>query len=78
MKANLIAVLSAAASAALIGGCGPSDQREYREAGDTPRAAPATVTTPGAPADSTTGVARSSGRPGVAGDTISRSSKVSP
>jgi hypothetical protein len=48
------------------------DERAY----DTTRPNPVTPTL-SAPPDSTTGVARSSGRPGVAGDTISRSSKIS-
>jgi hypothetical protein len=48
------------------------DERAY----DTTRPSPMTPT-PSAPPDSTTGVARSSGRPGVAGDTVSRSSNVS-
>jgi len=48
------------------------DERVY----DTTRPSPVTPTQTVAP-DSTTGVARSSGRPGVAGDTVSRSSSVS-
>lgn len=48
------------------------EERTY----DTTRPAPATPTQT-VPPDSTTGVARSSGRPGVAGDTVSRSSDIS-
>jgi hypothetical protein len=70
-------VVATAALAVLVVGCGPSDERTFREAGDTPRAAPGTIPTQDAPPDSTTGVARSSGRPGVAGDTVSRSSNIS-
>jgi hypothetical protein len=66
------------AAAAAVASCNPaSDDRAFKEAGDTPRAAPAATPTQDAPPDSTTGVARSSGRPGVAGDTVSRSSKIS-
>jgi hypothetical protein len=68
--------LSLVAFTALLA-CGPSDDRAFKEAGDTPRASPAAIPTQDAPPDSTTGVARSSGRPGVAGDTISRSSNIS-
>ena len=61
-----------------LSGCGPSDERTYVEPGDTPRASPNATPTLDAPPDSTTGVARSSGQPGVAGDTVARSSKISP
>jgi hypothetical protein len=64
--------------AVVLGGCDPaSDDRAFKEGGDTPRASPAGIPTRDAPPDSTTGVARSSGRPGVAGDTVSRSSDIS-
>jgi hypothetical protein len=69
-------VVAFGVSAALCN-CGPGDERAFRDAGDTPRAAPAAVPTRDVPPDSTTGVARSSGRPGVAGDTVSRSSNIS-
>jgi hypothetical protein len=74
---TLTTALRAAAIATLLTGCGPGGDREFREAGDSPRAAPAALPTPGMPVDSTAGVARSSGRPGVAGDTVSRPSKIS-
>jgi hypothetical protein len=78
MKRFLTAASTACALAALFVACGPSDDaRAFREAGDTPRGAPASIPTQSAPPDSTTGVARSSGRPGVAGDTVSRSSNIS-
>ena len=63
----------AALTAAMLSSCNATgDERVY----DTTRPSPATPTL-SVPPDSTTGVARSSGRPGVAGDTISRSSKIS-
>jgi hypothetical protein len=65
--AALTVVLAIACSCNATG-----DERTY----DTTRPPPSTPT-PSAPPDSTTGVARSSGRPGVAGDTISRSSEIS-
>lgn len=59
----------------IVGGCNATgdEARNY----DTTPGVPATTPTQTAPPDSTTGVARSSGRPGVAGDTISRSSDIS-
>jgi hypothetical protein len=77
MKRYLPAGGTACALATLFVACGPSDDRAFREAGDTPRAAPAAVPIQSAPPDSTAGVARASGRPGVAGDTVSRSSNIS-
>jgi hypothetical protein len=63
-----------AVAAAMLGSCNATgDERAY----DTTRPSPMTPTQ-SAPPDSTTGVARSSGRPGVAGDTVSRSSNISP
>jgi len=70
-----IAVPASALSILLVA-CGSGD-RAYQEPGDTPRAAPATTPTQSVAPDSTTGVARSSGQPGVSGDTISRSSNIS-
>jgi hypothetical protein len=73
-------IKSAAMAVALfmaLGACSPSGDRDFREAGDTPRASPASIPTQDVPPDSTTGVARSSGRPGVAGDTVTRSSNIS-
>jgi hypothetical protein len=49
------------------------EERAY----DTTRPVPGTTPTLSVPPDSTTGVARSTGRPGVAGDTVSRSSEIS-
>ena len=63
--------------AALLAACGPGGDPPYAEGRDTPRASPNATPTLDAPPDSTTGVARSSGRPGVAGDTVSRSSNIS-
>jgi hypothetical protein len=60
----------------MLAGCSPSD-RSYREAADSPRASPAATPTVDARPDSTSGVARSTGQPGVAGDTVARSSKIS-
>jgi hypothetical protein len=77
MKRYFPAAAMACALATLCVACGPSDDRAFREAGDTPRGAPASIPIQSAPPDSTTGVARSSGRPGVAGDTVSRSSNIS-
>jgi hypothetical protein len=78
MKKHLAgASLSLAMITALVSCNPPSDDRVYKEAGDTPRASPAAIPTQDAPPDSTTGVARPSGRPGVAGDTVSRSSNIS-
>ncbi len=72
--------MSAAAAAALaiaLSSCGSNGDRQYAEPGDTPRASPGATPTLDARPDSTTGVARSSGQPGVAGDTVARSSKIS-
>ena len=77
MKHPLIKASLSLAAATTILACGPSDERAFKEGGDTPRASPAATPTRDAPPDSTTGVARSSGRPGVAGDTVSRSSNIS-
>ena len=75
---RLIALAAlAAALATTLTGCGPGDDRTYREPGDTPRASPNATPTLDAKPDSTTEVARSTGRPGLAGDTISRSSNIS-
>lgn len=73
MKRN-IAVTVAACSLLTVGACNATgdEDRNY----DTTRPSPATPTQ-SAPPDSTTGVARSSGRPGVAGDTVARSSDIS-
>jgi hypothetical protein len=73
MTSHLRNAIAAIALPALVVGCNATgEERAY----DTTR--PSSMTpTPSAPPDSTTGVARSSGRPGVAGDTISRSSDVS-
>jgi hypothetical protein len=73
---TLARIAGAAVVVALTLGCGPTEDRTYRE-GDSGRAAPAATPTQDARPDSTTGVARSSGQPGVAGDTIARSSKIS-
>jgi hypothetical protein len=70
-------LITTAAAAMALAGCGPSDPPDYREPTDSPMASPNSTPTQDAPPDSTTGVARASGRPGVAGDTISRSSKIS-
>jgi hypothetical protein len=73
MKQHVTTVIAAVAFATL-GSCNATgDERVYDTTRPDPRAP-----TLSAPPDSTAGVARSSGRPGVAGDTISRSSKVSP
>jgi hypothetical protein len=78
MKKHLARTSLCLATITALVSCGPpSDDRAFKEAGDTPRAAPAATPTRDAPPDSTTGVARSSGRPGVAGDTVSRSSNIS-
>jgi hypothetical protein len=72
MKAYIASTL-AGCSLLMLSSCNATgEERAY----DTTRPAP---TTPAqtVPPDSTTGVARSSGRPGVAGDTVSRSSKIS-
>jgi hypothetical protein len=72
MKKHL-PTIAIAFPAALLCSCNATgDERVY----DTTRPAPGTPTL-SAPPDSTAGVARSSGRPGVAGDTVSRSSKIS-
>jgi hypothetical protein len=64
-------------AAATLGACNsPGREREF-DTTRVPLGGPAHTTTPTVPPDSTAGVARSSGRPGVAGDTISRSSKIS-
>ncbi|MDQ3996815.1 MAG: hypothetical protein M3303_07320 [Gemmatimonadota bacterium] len=73
----LPATVVAIGVSAVLCSCGPDDERAFKDAGDTPRGAPAAVPTRDVPPDSTTGVARSSGRPGVAGDTVSRSSNIS-
>ncbi len=77
MITRLALNMSGYAVCALLLGCGGGNDRAYKEGGDTPRAAPAAIPTQSAPPDSTTGVARSSGQPGAAGDTISRTSKIS-
>ena len=77
MTRYLALTASACALSALLLGCGGGNDGTYKEAGDTPRAAPEAVPTLDAAPDSTTGVARSSGQPGAAGDTISRTSKIS-
>jgi len=74
---RLRTTIAASALSTLLLACGAGD-RQYAEPGDTPRASPNSTPTLDAAPDSTTGVARSSGQPGVAGDTISRSSKISP
>jgi hypothetical protein len=67
------AVSAAAFTAAMLSSCNATgEERAY----DTTRPSPITPTQT-VPPDSTTGVARSTGRPGVAGDTISRSSNIS-
>ena len=73
---RLSITLGSAGIAALLSACGPGGERPYAE-GDTPTAAPATTPTLDVPPDSTTGVARSSGRPGVAGEKVSRGSDIS-
>jgi hypothetical protein len=77
MTKRLALTASTCALSALLLGCRGGNDRTYKEAGDTPRAAPSGVPTLDAAPDSTTGVARSSGQPGAAGDTISRTSKIS-
>ena len=80
MKARfgtLAAASALAALSAVLAGCGPGGDRQYAEPGDTPRASTNATPTRDVPPDSTTGVARSSGTAGVAGDTISRSSNIS-
>jgi hypothetical protein len=67
----------AVALALVAGACGPSGDRAYREPADSGRASVNATPTRDVRPDSTTGVARSSGRPGVAGDTLARSSSVS-
>jgi hypothetical protein len=60
----------------MLGSCNATgEERTY----DTTRTTlpPGQTPTQTVPPDSTTGVARSSGRPGVAGDTVSRSSEIS-
>jgi hypothetical protein len=65
--------IAIAFSLAMLCSCNATgDERAY----DTTRPSPMTPTQT-VPPDSTTGVARSSGRPGVAGDTVSRTSNVS-
>jgi hypothetical protein len=72
MKTHL-ATAAAALTAAMLSSCtATGDERSY----DTTRVNPVTPVQT-VPPDSTTGVARSSGRPGVAGDTVSRSSNIS-
>jgi len=73
IKPSAIAVALALVASA----CGPSGDRAYRESADSPRASVNATPTLDAKPDSTTGVARSSGQPGVAGDTLSRSSNIS-
>ena len=64
MRTHLPTVIAALPFAMLCSCNATGDERAY----DTTRPAPVTPTL-SAPPDSTTGVARSSGRPGVAGDT---------
>lgn len=59
------------------GACGPTGDRNYAEPGDTGRASPNAGNTPMVPADSTAGVARPTGQPGVAGPVPTRSSDIS-
>lgn len=72
MKIRLSTSLVALPLAMLCSCNATGDERAYDTTRPDPRAQ-----TLSAPPDSTTGVARSSGQPGVAGDTISRSSKIS-
>jgi hypothetical protein len=72
MKKHLVTSIVAFAVAMLSSCNAPGEERAY----DTTRPNPITPAQ-SAPPDSTPGVARSSGRPGVAGDTISRSSNIS-
>jgi hypothetical protein len=55
----------------------PGREREF-DTTRVPSGGPGLSTTPTVPPDSTAGVAKSTGQPGVAGDTVSRSSKISP
>jgi hypothetical protein len=72
MKKHL-STIAIAIPVAMICSCNATgDERAYDTTRPDPRE-PAQS----APPDSTTGVARSSGRPGVAGDTVSRSSNIS-
>jgi hypothetical protein len=73
MTIPLATAAAAISLIALLAACGPSDDRQFRASGDTPRAAPATTPVQSVPVDSTTGVARSSGGPAVAG---TRSSEI--
>jgi hypothetical protein len=73
MKQHLPTIAIALPFAVLCSCNATGDERAY----DTTRPDPREPIL-SAPPDSTTGVARSSGRPGVAGDTVSRSSKISP
>jgi hypothetical protein len=73
MKNRRNTAASAVALWALLASCNAvGEERAY----DTSRPNPVTPVQSG-PADSTAGVARSTARPGVAGDTISRSSDIS-
>jgi hypothetical protein len=72
MKKHLVTGLGALMVAVLSSCNATGEERAF----DTSRPDPVTPAL-SAPPESTTGVARSSGRPGVAGDTISRSSNIS-
>ncbi len=73
MKKHLAGSTAALSLWMLCAGCNaPGREREY----DTARVRSDTPTLD-VPPDSTAGVARSTGKPGVAGDTVSRSSNIS-
>ena len=74
---TLMVAMGAAALAALLIACGPGGDRPRAAEGDTPTASPNATPTLDAAPDSTTGVGRPTGRPGVAGVKGATSSDIS-